>query len=247
MNESSLRFARHIALPEIGQAGQDRICASTALIIGLGGLGSPVATYLAGAGVGRLLMSDFDSVDLSNLHRQTLYRTTDTGLQKTVAAAGQLHRLNPHVSLETIDKRLSEAELHEWVEKSDIVLDCSDNFGTRFAVNRACVALKKPLVSGASIRFEGHVSVFAGDAEGAPCYRCLYDESAETLEDCSGSGILGPVVGVIGSLMAVEAIKLLAECGEPALGRMLIYDALAARWREVRISRDPACPVCSGD
>lgn len=244
MDELSLRYARHVALPEIGEAGQTRIGASTALIIGLGGLGSPVAMYLAGAGVGRLLLSDFDSVDLSNLHRQTLYRTADTGTQKTTAAARHLHLLNPDVILESIDKRLTELELHEWVKQSDIVLDCSDNFGTRFAVNRACVAYKKPLVSGASIRFEGHVSVFAGDADDAPCYRCLYDESAETLEDCAGAGILGPVVGVVGSLMAVEALKLLAGCGEPACGRLLIYDALAASWREVTIRRDPACPVC---
>ena len=247
MDQKSLRYARHIALPEIGAAGQERIGNSTALIIGLGGLGSPVSTYLAGAGIGRLLLSDFDSVDLSNLHRQTLYQAVDVGTQKTTAAAANLARLNTDVALEVIDQRLDESELTGWVGKSDVVLDCSDNFGTRFAVNKACVARKTPLVSGAAIRFEGHVSVFVGDGDEVPCYRCLYNESAETLEDCAGSGILGPVVGVIGALMAVEALKLLAGCGEPACGRLLIYDGLAARWREVTIRRDPACPVCGVD
>jgi adenylyltransferase/sulfurtransferase len=165
-------------------------------------------------------------------------------MQKTAAAAANLSELNTDVALEVIDQRLDESELADWVGKSDVVLDCSDNFGTRFAVNRACVGKRTPLVSGAAIRFEGHVSVFVGDGDEVPCYRCLYNESAETLEDCAGSGILGPVVGVIGSLMAVEALKLLAGCGEPACGRLLIYDALAARWREVTIRRDPACPVC---
>ena len=247
MDQKSLRYARHIALPEIGDEGQNRIGGSSALIIGLGGLGSPVATYLAGAGIGRLLLSDFDCVDLSNLHRQTLYQTSDIGKQKTAAAAANLSELNAEIALEVIDRRLDENGLLDWVGKSDVVLDCSDNFGTRFAVNRACVACKTPLVSGAAIRFEGHVSVFAGDGDEVPCYRCLYDESAEAIEDCAGSGILGPVVGVIGSIMAVEALKLLAGCGEPACGRLLIYDGLAARWRDVRIRRDPACPVCGVD
>jgi molybdopterin/thiamine biosynthesis adenylyltransferase len=244
MDEQSLRYARHIALAEIGIEGQQRIGDSSALIIGLGGLGSPVSTYLAGAGVGRLFLSDFDCVDLSNLHRQTLYRTSDITRQKTVAAAANLSELNAEVELEIIDQRLNENELLDWIGKSDIVLDCSDNFGTRFAVNRACVARRTPLVSGAAIRFEGHISVFVGDGGDVPCYRCLYDESAETLEDCVGSGILGPVAGVVGSLMAVEALKLLADCGEPAYGRLLIYDALAAQWREVTIRRDAECPVC---
>jgi adenylyltransferase/sulfurtransferase len=247
MDQQSLRYARHIALPQIGEAGQERIGDSSALIIGLGGLGSPVSTYLAGAGIGRLLLSDFDCVDLSNLHRQTLYRTADIAKQKTVAAAANLLELNADVALEIIDRRLDENELLDWVGKSDVVLDCSDNFGTRFAVNRACVACKTPLVSGAAIRFEGHVSVFAGDGDEVPCYRCLYDESAEAIEDCAGSGILGPVVGVIGSIMAVEALKLLVGCGKPATGRLLIYDALSANWREVTIRRDPTCPVCGGD
>jgi adenylyltransferase/sulfurtransferase len=242
-----MRYARHIALPEIGEEGQDRIGAATALVIGLGGLGSPVATYLAGAGIGRLILSDFDSVDLSNLHRQTLYQAADVGTQKTAAAVANLSRLNADVTLEAVDRRLDESELTSWVGKSDVVLDCSDNFGTRFAVNRACVGQKTPLVSGAAIRFEGHVSVFAGGGQDAPCYRCLYDESAEPLEDCAGSGILGPVVGVIGAFMAVEALKLLVGCGEPVCGRLLIYDALTAKWRQVTIRRDPACPVCGVD
>lgn len=245
MTDDRTRYARQIALPEIGADGQRRLRSSSALVIGVGGLGHPVATYLAGAGIGRLFLSDFDAVDLSNLHRQPLFGTQDLDRPKTEAAAARLASLNPDVATETVQSRLDQAGLRQWVEKSDVVLDCSDNFGTRFAVNEACVVERTPLVSGAAIRFEGQVSVFQPGEASSPCYRCLYDEAGETLENCAGSGIAGPVAGVVGSMMAMEAIKLLVGCGIAATGRLLLYDALAARWREIRIHRDPDCPVCN--
>lgn len=245
MSDQPSRYSRQVVLPEIGEDGQGKIRSSTVLIVGLGGLGNPAAMYLAGAGIGTLILNDFDTVDETNLHRQPLFSLSDVGENKISAAALRLGACNDEVDIQLLDQRLDSAELRSVVNQCDVVLDGSDNFATRFAVNTACVATATPLVSGASIRFEGHLSVFDTRQAESPCYRCLYSEEAETLEDCAGQGILGPVAGVVGSLMGVEALKLIAGCGEAAIGRLLIYDALSANWREVRIRRDTDCPVCS--
>ena len=242
--DERLRYARQATLAELGPEGHARIRAGSALIVGVGGLGCPAATYLAGAGVGRLVLTDFDRVDLTNIHRQILFETGDVGRPKVAAASDRIARLNPDVAVETADGRLDAAGLLAYARGCDVVLDGSDNFGTRFAVNAACRAAGTPLVSGATIRMEGQLAVFDPRRPDTPCYRCLYDEEGEELENCTGAGILGPVAGVMGCLMAVEALKLIAGCGEPVAGRLLLYDALDARWRELRIPRDPACPVC---
>lgn len=240
-----LRYSRHVALPEIGETGQRRIGQTTVAVIGLGGLGSPAALYLAAAGVGCLILNDFDRVDVTNLQRQILYDDADLGNSKAESAARRLARHHPDGSFESIDRRLSRDELFEVAARSDVVLDGTDNFGTRFAVNEACVRTCIPLVSGAAIRFEAQLAVFRNDLPDEPCYRCLYDETDETLEDCAGGGVLGPMVGVIGSLMAVETLKILTGAGETAHGRLLTFDALSTQWRSVALRRDPDCPVCS--
>lgn len=246
MNDSDykLRYSRHLALPEFGAAGQEKLLNATALIVGLGGLGSPAALYLAAAGVGTLLLNDFDRVDLSNLQRQVLYTDANVGQAKTNAAAGTLAALNPKCKLELLDRRLQGAELEAAVSRADVVLDGSDNFGTRFAVNAACVKTRTPLVSGAAIRYEGQVSVFDARDQQSPCYACLYPEAGEELENCRSNGILAPVVGVIGSYMALEAVKLLAGVGTPLTGRLLRLDAKSGELSVTRVKRDPACPVC---
>lgn len=243
--DPALRYSRHLVLPDFGAAGQERLACSTALLVGLGGLGSPAALYLAAAGVGRLLLNDFDRVDLSNLQRQVLYREADLGKPKTATAASALAALNPACGLETLEGRLDHDGLHAAVARADVVLDGSDNFGTRFAVNAACVASGKPLVSGAAIRYEGQLTVFDVREPASPCYACLYDEGSEELENCRLNGVLAPLTGVMGSLMAVEAIKLMAHVGRPLLGRLLSFDALNGEMRYTNFKRDPACPVCS--
>ena len=239
-----LRYSRHLALPEFGAAAQDKLGAASVLLLGLGGLGSPAALYLAAAGVGRLLLNDFDKVDGSNLQRQILYGDAAVGRPKTEVAAAAVTALNPACRTETLDGRLDETALAQVLACVDLVLDGSDNFGTRFAVNAACVTARKPLVSGAAIRYEGQLLVF--DLRPAsPCYACLYEESGEGLEDCRRNGVLGPVPGVVGSLMAVEAVKLLSGVGRPLMGQLLRYDARAGLFQASPFGRDPACPVCS--
>ena len=240
-----LRYSRHLVLPAFGAAGQEKLGAAAVLLVGLGGLGSPAALYLAAAGVGRLLLNDFDRVDLSNLQRQLLYTEADLGTAKTTAAAAALSALNPDCKLEALDGRLDETALAAAVQRADVVLDGSDNFGTRFAVNRACVAAKTPLVSGAAIRYEGQLAVFDPRKTASPCYACLYEESSEELENCRQNGVLAPLTGVIGSLMAVEALKLITGSGEPLLGRLLRYDARSGELRYTSFDKDPACPVCN--
>ena len=210
-----------------------------------GGLGSPIAMYLAAAGVGHLIIADFDQVDLTNLQRQILHRSDDIGRRKTDSALGSLESVNPDIEIETINDRLDEQKLDELVPRVDIVLDGTDNFATRFAVNAACVRHRVPLVSGAAIRFEGQVSVFPNRHDDSPCYACLYSHGGETEERCSENGILAPVVGVIGSLQAVEAMKVLLGIGEPLVGRLLLMDALAMDIRVMKFRKDPGCPVCS--
>jgi adenylyltransferase/sulfurtransferase len=240
----SERYARHVALAGVGAAGQERFANATALIVGLGGLGCPAAQYLATSGVGTLILNDFDRVDETNLPRQILYRPEDVGALKVEAAKLRLAALNPEVRITARAERLDRAELEALVGAVDVVLDGTDNFATRFAVNRACVARRVPLVSGAAVRFEGQVAVF-GNRGDEPCYSCLYTDEDEWLGDCQGNGVLAPVPGVIGALMAVEALKVLL--GEPSQlrGHLLLWDGKGGEWQSVALKRDPACAVCA--
>jgi adenylyltransferase/sulfurtransferase len=242
-DQELLRYSRQIMLPGFGVEGQERLRAATVLVVGLGGLGSPLAMYLAAAGVGRLLLADFDAVDLSNLQRQILHTTERIGLPKAESARLALAALNPEVDLVAVKRSLTEDTLPALVADVDLVADCSDNFATRFAVNAACVAACKPLVSGAAIRLEGQVATFSGKP-GGPCYQCLYPRDGDLDETCSANGILAPVVGIIGSIQATEAIKVLSGIGEPLLGRLLLLDAATMEWRGLRLTADPACPIC---
>jgi adenylyltransferase/sulfurtransferase len=211
--------------------------------VGLGGLGCPAAQYLASSGVGTLILNDFDRVDVSNLPRQILFTDGAVGQRKTDAAAATLVRLNPGVKVDCRSERLEDDALSKVVRAADVVLDCTDNFLTRLAINRACVTELRPLVSGAALRFEGQLAVFE-NGPGEPCYRCLYSEDDERLGDCVGNGVLAPVPGLIGSAMAVEALKLIALGHSDLNGRLLLHDALTASWQSVDLSQDPECPVC---
>ncbi len=239
-----LRYSRQIMLPEIDAAGQQRLLEAHVLVVGLGGLGSPVAMYLAAAGVGRLSLVDFDDVDLSNLQRQVAHRTDAIGRPKTESARNTLLALNPDVDITLFETRLEGAALHDAVDSVDVVVDASDNFPTRFALNEACVRTRTPLVSGAAIRMEGQVAVFRSDLPGQPCYRCLYRDENEEEETCTQTGVLAPVVGIIGSIQATEVIKVLLDIGERLEGRLLVLDALRMEWRTMRLRQDPKCPVC---
>jgi adenylyltransferase/sulfurtransferase len=244
-DDQLLRYSRHILLPEIGVEGQERILAAHALVVGAGGLGSPVALYLASAGVGTLTLADGDTVDLTNLQRQIMHTTASVGMPKAASGVGAVGRLNPDVRAVALEQRLDGAALDASVAAADIVLDCSDNFATRQAVNRACARHRRPLVSGAAVRFDGQVSVFDLARDDAPCYACLFPEDAETEEmRCAVMGVFAPLVGIVGATQAAEALKLLAGAGEPLTGRLLILDALAMTWRTVGFGRDPDCRVC---
>jgi len=239
-----LRYSRQILLPQIDVDGQLRLKDSRVLIVGLGGLGAPVALYLAAAGVGELHLADFDTVDLTNLQRQIIHDTDSVGVSKVDSAIARLMAINPDVTLVAHRQALDADSLDAAVAAVDLVLDCCDNFGTREAVNAACVAAKKPLVSGAAIRLEGQLSVFDPRREESPCYHCLYGHGSEAELTCSEAGVVGPLVGLVGSLQALEALKLLAGFGEPLVGRLLLIDALGTRFRELRVKRDPQCAVC---
>ena len=242
-DEQLLRYSRQILLPQFGVEGQERLMASTVLVVGAGGLGSPVALYLAAAGVGRLIIADFDRVDLTNLQRQILHATDRIGTPKADSARRTLHALNPEIEIVPIGRRLEGELLQEQVAASDAVVDGSDNFATRFAVNAACVATGRPLIAGAVIRWEGQVSVYTG-RPGDPCYRCLYGNGGEVEDTCSENGILAPVAGIVGSIQATETLKVLSGVGTTLAGRLLILDALEMRFRTLTLTRDPACPVC---
>lgn len=243
-DEQLLRYSRQILLPQFGTEGQQKLLDAHVLIIGLGGLGSPVAMYLAAAGVGELTLVDHDTVDLSNLQRQILHRNENIGQPKVDSAQHNLIQLNNEISIHTVNKKLDDVELQQLVSQVDLVVDATDNFPTRFAINRACVKHRKPLVSGAAIRLEGQVGIFDMRREDSPCYRCLYDEQGGVPETCSENGVMAPMVGIIGSIQALETIKLLTDTGETLAGKLLINDGLYQEWRSMKLRKDPACPVC---
>jgi molybdopterin/thiamine biosynthesis adenylyltransferase len=240
-DEEVERYARHLVLREIGGPGQQKLKAASVLIVGAGGLGAPASLYLAAAGVGRLVLVDPDVVDRSNLQRQVLYAEDEVGRPKVETAALRLAALNPHTHIETVQARLDAGNAGELVRGVDLVLDGTDDFATRFAVNAACVAQRKTLVSGAIGRWTGQIGVYGG----RPCYRCLVPEIPPDAETCSAVGVVGALAGVIGSIMALEAVKLITGAGEPLLGRLMLYDGLSAETRTVRIGADPECEVCA--
>lgn len=239
------RYARHFTLSGWGKEGQEALGQKRVFVLGLGGLGSPVATYLAAAGVGTLVLNDFDHVDLSNLPRQPLHNTHDVDRLKTESADTSLKRLNPDVELELLNTRLSADELASQLANCDAVVDCSDNFGTRFALNEAAVLTRTPLVSAAAIRGEGQLAVYRNDLSSSPCYRCLYAESDEANEDCQGQGVIGPLVGVMGTLAATAVLNMLVFDVDNA-GKLLCFDAQSLEWRSLKLTKHPECPVCSG-
>ncbi|MBV9464351.1 MAG: molybdopterin-synthase adenylyltransferase MoeB [Verrucomicrobiae bacterium] len=243
-NEEIRRYSRHLILPEVGIAGQEKLKAARVLLIGSGGLGSPLGLYLAAAGVGTLGMVDFDQVDFSNLQRQIIHFTGDVGRPKLSSAADKIHQLNPEVRLIPYETRFTAENAMEIAQDYDIVIDGTDNFPTRYLVNDVCVLLKKPNVYGSIFRFEGQVSVF--DATKGPCYRCLYPEPPPpgSVPSCAEGGVLGMICGVIGTLQAVECVKLILGRGEPLVGRLLLYDSLRGEFRKVKLRKDPQCPVC---
>jgi len=242
-DEQLLRYSRQILLPQIDVAGQEKLLAARVLIAGLGGLGSPVALYLAAAGVGHLVLVDHDRVEVSNLQRQIAHTQATIGATKVDSAAATIRALNPDTRVEPIAARLESARLSELVSRVDVVVDGTDNFATRYAINDACFAAHKPLVSGAAIRMEGQVAVFDPREPTSPCYRCLYP-SAEGVElNCSENGVAAPVVGVIGTVQAMETLKLIVGIGETLVGAVLYFDALPMEWHRLRLRRRPDCPA----
>lgn len=247
MNDHQLlRYSRHILLPQIEYDGQEKITQSHVLIVGAGGLGSPVVMYLAASGVGTLTICDFDAVDLTNLQRQIIHTTQSVGINKAVSAQQAIFELNPDVTVQTVQTKSTEAEMATLVAQADVVVDCSDNFATRYALNRLCFQHKTPLVSGAAIRFEGQISVFDFRNETTPCYHCLYPDVGSDQEmRCADNGVFAPLVGMIGTAQAAEVLKLILNVGETLQGRLLLLDALTAEWRTIKLARDPKCTVCS--
>lgn len=246
MNDAQLlRYSRHILLPQIDVDGQEKILAARALVVGAGGLGSPAAIYLASAGVGTLVLADSDTVDATNLQRQILHRESALGLAKVESGRLRLQEINPECQVMPLNERLDEQRLQAEVALADVVLDCTDNFATRHAINRACVAQRKPLVSGAAIRFDGQIAVFDSRQANAPCYHCLFPEAQDVEEiRCAVMGVFAPLTGIIGSMQAAEALKLIIGCGTSLAGRLLLLDGLAMEWRSIGVPHDPQCAVC---
>jgi adenylyltransferase/sulfurtransferase len=245
MNDNQLlRYSRQIMLPQIDIAGQQKLLNSKVLIVGAGGLGSPAAIYLAAAGVGHISIYDNDTVDLSNLQRQIAHYTADIGTGKAISSLETLKKLNPDVEVHAFQQRLEGDTLNKAVESADVVLDCSDNFKTRFAINQACVTEKTPLVSGAAIRFEGQVSVFTSGQNNSPCYNCLYQSDGEELQNCATNGVIAPITGIVGSIQAMEAMKLIIGIGETLTGRLLLIDGLTMEINTMRLRKNPNCPTC---
>ena len=247
MNDSQLlRYSRHILLSQINYEGQEKLTESHVLIVGAGGLGSPVALYLAASGVGTLTICDFDVVDLTNLQRQIIHTTQSVGINKATSAQQAIYEINPEVTVNTIQQKSTEADFAALVAQADVVIDCSDNFATRYTLNRLCVKLKKPLVSGAALGFEGQITVYDMRSDTSPCYHCLFPDNGEDTDlRCATNGVFAPLVGMIGTTQAAEALKLLMGIGESLQGRLLLLDALAMEWRAIKLSKDPACIVCS--
>jgi molybdopterin-synthase adenylyltransferase len=240
-----LRYSRHILLDELGVDAQARFAAAHALVVGAGGLGNPAAQFLGSAGIGTITLVDADVVDLTNLQRQILFAMDDVGTPKVAAAARRIAAINPEVRVVQVATRVGDAGLATLVADTDVVLDCTDNFATRHAINRACVAARKPLVSGAAIRFDGQLAVYDARDATSPCYHCLFGEGDDLEETrCATMGVFAPLVGIVGATQAAEALKLVAGVGRSLAGRLLLVDALHMEWREVRVPRDPACPVC---
>jgi len=243
-NDQLLRYSRHILLPQMDVAGQQALLDATVLVIGLGGLGCPAAMYLASSGIGHLVLADADTVDLTNLQRQIAHGTGNIGMSKVASAAESIARLNDTVRVTKLDQRLEGDALDAAVKGADVILDCTDNFSTRFAINAAAVKYKVPLVSGAAIRLEGQVSVFDVRDAGNPCYQCLYQDGDDMQLSCSESGVMAPLVGIIGTLQALEAIKLITGIGSTLAGRLLFLDAQTMQFREMKLKKNPACPCC---
>lgn len=241
---SSKRYSRHLLLPQIGEAGQARLRKARVLVIGLGGLGSPVAMYLAASGVGHLVLVDFDHVELSNLQRQVIHSSADIGRDKVESARDRVIALNPEVEVTALAYVLDDDELAREISKADVVVDASDNFETRFVLNALCYAAGTALVSGAAIRMEGHVGVFDPRDPDSGCYRCLYTDESGEGEACSQVGVLAPLLGIIGSIQATETLKLIIGTGRTLAGRLLVLDALDMEWRMLKLPKDPKCPVC---
>ncbi|HEY6280586.1 MAG TPA: HesA/MoeB/ThiF family protein [Burkholderiales bacterium] len=240
-----IRYSRHILLPQIGIEGQEKLLNSHALIIGAGGLGSPIALYLAASGLGKITICDGEKVDLTNLQRQIMHHTPAVGTPKTQSARNTMMLINPEVKIVEVPKRVSSEDVMDLVINADVVLDASDNFATRHAVNRACVARRKPLVSGAGVRFDGQVAVFNLRETTSPCYHCLFPEDGELEETrCAVMGVFAPLTGIIGTIQAAEALKLLTGVGETLNGRLLLLDALSMEWRSIKLVKDPLCSVC---
>ena len=246
MNDNQLlRYSRHILLPKIGYEGQEKLTKSHVLIVGAGGLGSPAALYCAASGVGTLTICDFDVVDLTNLQRQIIHTTQSVGINKAVSAQQTIYEINPEITVQTIQQKSSEAEFKILAEHADVVIDCSDNFATRYALNRVCLQLKKPLVSGAAIGFEGQISVFDFRHVASPCYHCLFPDTGEDTDlRCATNGVFAPLVGMIGTTQAAEALKLIMNIGKSLQGRLLLLDALAMEWRTIKLARDLKCAEC---
>lgn len=244
-DEELLRYSRQIMLPEIDATGQTRLANATVLIVGVGGLGSAASIYLTAAGVGHLILVDFDKVDLSNLQRQIVHTTADIGRLKVESARERLLALNPGVRLTLVDKMLDEAGMLELVSEADVIVDATDNFDTRFMLNRLSVQTRTPLVSAAAIRFEAQVSVFNPRHPDSPCYRCLYAEDNNVDTTCTANGVMAPLLGIIGSLQACEAMKLIMGIGTTLQGKLLLLDVLNMEWHQAKLAKDPGCPVCS--
>jgi len=247
MNDKQLlRYSRQILLPQVDIEGQQKLLDTNVLIVGAGGLGCPAAMYLAAAGMGQITLYDDDQVDLSNLQRQIAHTTDDIGMEKVFSTRETLKNINPETKVVAHAMRLAGERLLKKVKAADLVLDCSDNFSTRFAINSACVRQQTPLVSGAAIRFEGQVSVFTPGHNDSPCYNCLYQNEGEELQNCATHGVIAPVTGIIGSIQALEAIKLRLDIGETLVGRLLLLDGLSMEWNTMRLKKNPACPTCGG-
>ena len=243
-DDQLLRYSRQIMLPDIDIRGQEALQQARVLIVGLGGLGSPVAMYLAAAGVGELVLVDDDKVELSNLQRQVIHHSSSVGVAKVDSAAQRIASINSDVQVQCVSHRLGREELIDWLKKAHLVVDCSDNFATRYLLNSCCVEQNTPLVSGAAIRMEGQLLTVDPRVAGSPCYQCLYPSAGDDNLSCAESGVLAPVVGVIGSMQALEAIKVLTGVGETLVGRLMIFDGKNMQWQTMKLKADPNCPVC---